>query len=40
MTALLLFQQWVALNEVAQAHTDEIISILVPLWTMPVTPSP
>lgn len=39
MTAVQLFQQHLALNEVTQAQTDEIISILVPVQTMPVTPS-
>lgn len=36
MTALQLFQQHLALNEVTQAQTDEIISILVPIQTMPL----
>lgn len=36
MTALQLFQQHLALNEVTQAQIDEIISILVPVQTMPL----
>lgn len=39
MPALQLFQEHLALNDITQAQTDEIISILVPVQTMPVIPS-